>query len=564
MIRSNSARGMGRRAAALIAACGLVIAACGSDDEASGGNTTVAGEDTPATTVAGEDTPATTAAGEDTPATTAASAPVTCATDAVLTWGYGDQIRDWDPHDSPAGQDQWYLMTVYDRLFRQAPDGETLPGLAESWEFSDDALTLTLNIRQGVTFHDGTPLTTDIVAQNLDRARGAMNAPAGEEGFRSSFGADLGAIESVTAVDDTTVELALSVPAVSLPNVLSDRPGMMLLPSTFDGSANTDPIGTGPFMLDSWTEGEGGEAVLTKYADYWEADSIQIAGLVLKDIRDPSARINALQAGDIDGARIEPVDFDAAESNSDLTVVTGDTVEVYWMNLDIETTPELTIPEVRKAMSLAIDRQTLIDALAFGLGTATETLMPPFYYASSPNAVPVYDVAAAQQLLTDAGAGAFEFPILGGSTQGLGPSVSQAVIGMLAEIGITVNFDVAGANLASRLYFDRDGGGVVGPWSGRPDPYQTFANTDGPGFVNIAKTSIPEINDALAAANASTDPAERHKLLWKVDELSAQYHVSGIPLFSPKTIFAYDTSISGLPIYVQGKHEFRDACVAPS
>lgn len=487
-----------------------------------------------------------------------------CDPDAVLTWGYGDQIRDWDPHDSPAGQDQWYLMTVYDRLFRQAPDGETLPGLVEAWEFSDDALTLTLTIRQGVTFHDGTPLTTEIVAQNLDRARGAMNAAEGEEGFTSSFGADLGAIASVTAVDDTTVEVSLSAPSVALPNILSDRPGMVLHPDTFDGSANTAPIGTGPFALDSFTEGEGGEAVLTKFADYWDADSIQIAGIVLKDIRDPSARINALQAGDIDGARIEPVDFDAASSNDDLTVVTGDTVEAIWLNMDVGTAPELGDPRVRNAMSLAIDRQALIDSLAFGLGTATETHMPPFYYASSPNVEPVYDVEAAQALLDEAGVTGFSFPILGGSTQGLGPSVSQAVIGMLGQIGINVEFEVAGENLASRLYFDRDGGGVVGPWSGRPDPYQTFANIDGPGFVNIAKTEVPEITAKLAEVNAATDPDERVQRLHELDELSAESHTSGIALFSPKTIFAYDSNISGLPIYVQGKHEFRDACIAPS
>jgi peptide/nickel transport system substrate-binding protein len=339
---------------------------------------------------------------------------------------------------------------------------------------------------------------------------------------------------------------------------------MVILPATFDGSANMSPVGTGPFQLDSFTEGEGGEAVLSKFADYWDADSIQIAGLVLKDIRDPSARVNALQVGDIDGARIEPVDFDTVSSDTNLTVEAGDTVEVLWLNLDVSTTPELENPAVREAMSLAIDRQALIDSLAFGQGTATETLLPPFYWASSPNVEPTYDLEAARQLLADEGVEGFTFPILASSNQGLGPSVSQAVAGMLAEVGVTVNFEVAGDNLANRLYFDRDGGGVVGPWSGRPDPAQTIANTDGPGFVNIAKTSVPEIDALLQQANAAVEAAEREQLFHQIDELSATNHTSGIALFSPKTIFAYDSSISGLPIYVQGKHEFRDVCIAPS
>jgi ABC-type transport system substrate-binding protein len=135
---------------------------------------------------------------------------------------------------------------------------------------------------------------------------------------------------------------------------------------------------------------------------------------------------------------------------------------------------------------------------------------------------------------------------------------------MLGEVGVELQFEVAGDNLAERLYFDRDGGGVIGPWSGRPDPAQTFANTDGPGFVNIAKTEVPEIAALLAEANAALDPEQRQELFWQLDELSSENHVSGIALFSPKTVFAYDSNVTGLPIYVQGKHEFRDACVAPS
>jgi ABC-type transport system substrate-binding protein len=153
-------------------------------------------------------------------------------------------------------------------------------------------------------------------------------------------------------------------------------------------------------------------------------------------------------------------------------------------------------------------------------------------------------------------------PMLTGATQGLGADTTQAVAAMLAEIGITLDVQVAGENLADRLYFQRDGGGVIGPWSGRPDPAQTIANVYGPGFVNMAKVSDPDIVDLLAQSNAATDPDERQQLLWQIDDIESTFHTSGIALFSPKTIFAYDNNISGLPIYVQGKHEFRDACVA--
>ena len=562
---------------ALLAVFALVAAACGDDDDVASDDGTSSsdagdGGDSGDSDGDGDDgsDPEPTATPippppENTPTPEPEPDPVACAPDAILTWGYGDQIRDWDPHDSPAGQDQWYLMAVYDRLFHQDPGGTVTPGLVESWSYSDDALTLTMNLREGVVFHDGTPLTADIVVQNLERSRGATDAAEGEEGFSTSFAADLAAVTEVSAVDDMTVQLVTSTANVTIPAVLSDRPGMMLHPSTFDGSANTAPIGTGPFVLDSWTEGDGGEAVLSKFADYWDADNIQIGGLVLKDIREPSARINALQSGEIDGARIDPVDFEAADANPDLTVQTGDTVELFWYLMDLNIAGgELAIPEVRQAISLAIDRQALVDGLAFGLGTATTTHMPPFYWAASPNRPgPEQDLDAARALLAEAGVGEFSVPILAGSAQGLTADVTQAVAAMLAEIGITLEIEVAGENLASRLFFDLDGGGVVGPWSGRPDPAQTIANIDGPGFVNIAKNSVPEIDALLLESNAATDPAERQQLLWQIDELAAVNHVSGVALFSPKIVFAFKNNISGLPIYVQGKHEFRDACVAP-
>lgn len=548
MITSSFRRSRVRLGLALASVFALTVAACGNDSDS---------DTAPSTTAAA---PTTAAPAGST--TTVAVDVEQCDTDATLTWGYGDQIRDWDPHDSPAGQDQWYLMAVYDRLFHQAPDGTTLPGLVEEWSFSDDALTITMKLRSGVTFHDGTPLTADIVAQNLQRSRGALNAPEGQQGFRSSFAADLRSVRDVAVVDPVTVEIRTSTPNVALPNILSDRPGMMIHPSTFDGAANDKPIGTGPFMLESFTTGDGGQAVLTKFDGYWDAENIKIAGLVMKDIRDSAARFNAVRAGNIDGARIDPVDYDAASKNADLTVTLGDTVEVIWFNMDVGIVPELGDVRVRQAMSLAIDRKAIVDSLAYGLGTPTATHMPPFYYAASPKVgVPSADVNAAKALMAEAGVTGFAMPILAGSTQNLTGQVSQAVAAMLGQIGITINVEIAGDNLANRLYFDRDGGGVVGPWSGRADPAQTIANILGPGFVNIAKTSVSAIDALVVQATAAIDPAQRTGLLHQIDELAAQNHVSGIALFSPKTIFATKKNITGLDIYVQGKHEFRNACV---
>jgi ABC-type transport system substrate-binding protein len=247
-----------------LAVLGMLAASCGDDDDASSDDQASVDDGGASSDDGGASTDDGGAADDDGGTSDGGATTDQCNPNAILTWGYGDQIRDWDPHDSPAGQDQWYLMTVYDRLFHQSPDGQTIPGLAESWSYSDDALTLTVNLREGVLFHDGTALTADIVVQNLERSRGATDTAEGvEPAFASSFKADLAAVTEVVAVDDLTVNIVTSTPNVTIPAVLSDRPGMIMHPDTFDGSGNTDPIGTGPFVLDSWTEGDGGEAVLS-------------------------------------------------------------------------------------------------------------------------------------------------------------------------------------------------------------------------------------------------------------------------------------------------------------
>ena len=162
--------------------------------------------------------------------------------DATFIYGYPITVSRLDPHKASISQDATTLFPVYDRLVHLSPQGRPDPGLAESWEFSDDGLTLTLHVREGVTFHDGATLDAAAVKANLDRAKGV-------EG--SSVATDLAAMASVTVVDPMTVDITLSQPNVAIIGSLADRAGIMVSPKALADGVDLDAnmVGAGPFKL---------------------------------------------------------------------------------------------------------------------------------------------------------------------------------------------------------------------------------------------------------------------------------------------------------------------------
>ncbi len=168
-----------------------------------------------------------------------------------------------DPATGGAGSDHTFLYTMYDSLTEW--DFETLkpkPGLAESWNFSDPT-TLVLNIRQGVTFHDGTKLDAEAVKFNLDRAK---TDP------KSNIKADVATVASVEISGPMQVTVKLNAPDSAMPAILSDRAGMMVSPAALKaasaGNLNRTPVGTGAFTFVSWADGD---RIVTKRNDkYWK------------------------------------------------------------------------------------------------------------------------------------------------------------------------------------------------------------------------------------------------------------------------------------------------------
>ena len=173
-----------------------------------------------------------------------------------------------DPATGGAGSDHAFLFTMYDTLTEW--DFETLkpkPGLAESWSFSNPT-TLVLNIRSGVTFHDGTPLDAEAVKFNLERNKSDP---------KSNIKADLAAMESAAVTGPMQVTVKLNAPDSALPGILSDRAGMMVSPTALKasstGNVTRTPVGAGAYAFVSWADGE--KIVIKRHEKYWKPNRPQ-------------------------------------------------------------------------------------------------------------------------------------------------------------------------------------------------------------------------------------------------------------------------------------------------
>ena len=214
----------------------------------------------------------------------------------------------------PAGQTTTTVQNMVDyvveTLVSVDDEGTVGPRLAETFETSEDGLTVTLGLREGVTFHDGTPFDAEAVKFNLERILSPdLTVP---------LGAPYKVISSVTAVDETTVEVALSRPSPGFLSALSVTTSAMISPQsvTAEGNANDNyqnPVGTGPYTFESYTAGES--VTVQKYADYW-GEEPHYDTVNFRIVPEAATRESLLLAGQVDMIILPPVsDLEALQNN---------------------------------------------------------------------------------------------------------------------------------------------------------------------------------------------------------------------------------------------------------
>ena len=469
--------------------------------------------------------------------------------DAELTTTLSVLSR-WDPHRSVQSHDLDVLATVYDRLVHLEPDGTFVPGLATEWAFSDDGLTLTLNLREGVEFHDGSAFDAEVVKANLERAKTVEGSTAV---------GSLASIDTVEVVDPLTVALHLSRPDAGLVGILSDRPGMMISPEGLTADdLDAVPAGSGMYEVTDYRPND--RIVLERFDGYWDPDAAGVRRLTMLTMQDEQARLNALQTGELDITTVSPATIDAADALDGFTVHPQSGLTFRFLQLN-RARSEFGDVRVRQAMNFAIDRQAIADGLFFGYAVPTVQPFPEGYWAHSPEAEDAYphDPDEARDLLAEAGLpDGFEFELIIPSGAAEVTTLAEAVQEQLAEVGITMKLrPVEGAQLAEIFYARAEGDALMSEWGGRHDPSTTVGlRYTSDGFSNPGRHTTDELMELYDESLATSDQAEREPILQQIsDEVVDQ--VLDIPLVFQEVGWVTRDDVVGFEPNMLGRVEFR-------
>lgn len=540
-VRDSSCRLWRRRGLAFVAASALAITACGGGDSGDSGATTPTNA-----------APTTTAAGGGGDGAEEDDRDLT----AVLRYAGPNPPSRMDPHRSTLSQDNDKHFLVYDRLVHQAPNGDSIPGLALSWEFIEDGTILRFVLRQGVTFHDGEKFDAATVKANIERAKTV------EGGTQAG---DLKVVTEVVIVDEFTVDLLLDGPAASLPLILSDRAGAMISPAAFD-NADLDEIGVGAGMYRIVSHNVGSLIVMEAFEDYWDADARPLAGFEYHIMPDPATRANAVQSGAVDWALIEADAYDRLIAVPDLEGGLFDDLAYPNQPLNRARTPLANV-KVRQAINHAIDREAMVNALLRGYGEACSQPWPRGYVAFNEEIgcdYYEYNPEKAQQLLAEAGyPDGFELELL--NTPPGGTPRTEAVVAYLEAIGIKVMVrDLAPGTAGDIWLAQRQGDMLTGTWGGRPDAGQMLALQYGEnGFLNPGRYRSDALEEILLKVNDQRlSPEERGVALREATRIAVEEAID-VPLYQPSLPNVWNSRVVGAEAYLSGKQEFRFVYMRP-
>jgi peptide/nickel transport system substrate-binding protein len=299
-----------------------------------------------------------------------------------------------DPTSAAAGAiDQVLYSNVFEGLTRFGPDGSVNAGLAESWDISDDGLTYTFKLRSGVSFHDGSSFGSEDVVFSLNRARAEDSTNAQKALFAG--------IDNVEAVDATTVKVTLKAPQGNFLFNMAWGDAVIVAEESI-AEIKSSPIGTGAFRFGAWKQGDS--ISLERNMDYW-GNAAALESATFKFISEPTAAFAAMMAGDIDAFYGYPAPENLAQFEADprFKVLAGNTEGETILAINNKMEPFDDV-RVRKAVSMAIDRQSIIDGAMFGYGTPIGSHFAPHHpdYIDLTGNAP-FDPGAAKALLAEAG-----------------------------------------------------------------------------------------------------------------------------------------------------------------
>jgi peptide/nickel transport system substrate-binding protein len=460
------------------------------------------------------------------------------------------------------------FINMCERLYDLNAEGNLVPQLAAAMpKVSPDGLTVTIEVRTGAKFNDGTAMDAASIVTSLERHRTA-------EGSRRK--SELGNVTKIEA-SGSSVVLTLKKPDSSLAATLSDRAGMIMSPAALTKSGadfGKSPVCVGPFRFVDRVQGD--HITLEKATDYYDADKVHLAKVIYKPIADETVRTANLKSGDLQLVdRLATTDVAAIQADPKYVTLkkTSNAYTALTVNIanaaGIAGAPgavknPLSDAKLREAFDLALDREQINTIVYNGLqqvGCGPISPANPFY---SGGTCPGRDIVAAKKLVTDSGVATPIAVELQMTNSPVNVRLGELIQSQTAEAGFAVKVvpleNVTAFNNQNEGKFDVQ----VTPWSGRVDPdaniYRFHYST---GTDNFPKAADPALDALLDQARAETDVAARKALYAKiVEQVRARRSVI---YFQHQNIYAaYTANLKGFEMYVDGMPRLKSASLGGS
>ncbi len=465
-----------------------------------------------------------------------------------ITVGIAQDLDDsLDPHKTVAAGTREVMFNVFEGLMKPTSDGDLIPAVAENYKISDDRMTYTFTLRDGVQFHNGDTVAAEDVKYSIDRcaddSEGEPLVPA------------FSVIQSVDIVDEKTVAITISEPSNEFLSYMTTA----ILPADYD-QQDTAPVGTGPFKFVSRAAQDN--IVLEKFDGYWGTPAY-LDKVTFKIIENADSIMMSLQSGAVD-LFAHLTSTQVAQLGEDFNVVEGtmNLVQALYLNNGVKPFDDV---RVRQALSYAVDKQGIIDLAFDGYGSPIGSSMYPAfgkYFDESLTDHYATNVETAKALLAEAGyPDGFEMTITVPSNYQPHIDTAQVLAEQLKSIGVTAKIvPVEWGTWLSDVYVGRNyQSTVVGVDASEMTAralLERFTSTADNNFINYNNADY----DALfAQAQASSDDAEQTEL-YKQMERNLTENAANVYIQDLADLVAVRKGLEGVtfyPIYVLDLSQVR-------
>lgn len=347
-------------------------------------------------------------------------------TGGELNFAIGTDPEMIDPVRATSSPAAMVMVHMMETLFEYTEEGEIIPLLAKGYHVSEDGLVWDLYLNEGITFHDGTPFNAEAVKYSLERMRGAVYSFLIDE------------IKDMEVVDEYTIRLKTDEPFAPILAHLSHNFVSIVSPAAvekYGEDFNENPVGTGPFIFESWSRGE--KLSLVRNDDYW-GDNAYLDRINFLIVPEDSTRVVLLETGEADAImRVPPRDVDRLQGRDGIDVLSIPSVRTIYIGFNFQREP-FTDKRVRQAFNYAVDKEAIVTHILGGAGRPSDAPISPGLFGYAPQPPYEYNPEKARELLAEAGYEeglkvTFHHPV---GRYLMDETISQAVQSQLAEVGV--------------------------------------------------------------------------------------------------------------------------------